>query len=529
MFHILKQYFKKYATTESKIPQPKCTIENLLSEHDIYHDKTSKLTMTRGEYKSYAKRLETKSYAVFDVSDKSFKNVIINTLKSNPKKINGFTCNKFDKNPLSNFKYLSNLQKYITNNSDEMLYQGSMCFTASCGDGKTMAAIYLMYLFNMKTLIISTRNAVNDQWNNELKRLYPDLNIQTRVDKDESASKSPDVLICTPQYIVPKLKENPLNKNFFKQFQFDLIIYDEVHSILSEEFSLVLALPFVLKMKGYIKYLPFTIGLTASLPNPISNDYKIIKTIFGEPIVFKSEITKIPVYFTDYRDTIEDRGFCDVNYVALNDQQAFDHYSNLMLEKNITPSIDYKLIVITSSIDTTVYCGINACIKFNLPVLILRANNESSFFLTPETIPDFYRDLEEQSEKPEFNLEELKGIKTIQKIKHYSEKLNDSAIIVGTYHRLKEGFNCQNIVYGICTKFIWSDTARVQILGRIRRNSSDVRLNTHKRIFFVNSGRIPSNLGHRHPYEKIEIKYDLEYEKKIFEKENYIKVNDDQI
>ena len=136
-------------------------------------------------------------------------------------------------------------------------------------------------------------------------------------------------------------------------------------------------------MKVYIKYLPFTIGLTASLPNPISNDYKIIKTIFGEPIVFKSEITKIPVYFTDYRDTIEDRGFCDVNYVALNDQQAFDHYSNLMLEKNITPSIDYKLIVITSSIDTTVYCGINACIKFNLPVLILRANNESSFFLTP--------------------------------------------------------------------------------------------------------------------------------------------------
>ena len=69
----------------------------------------------------------------------------------------------------------------------------------------------------------------------------------------------------------------------------------------------------------------------------------------------------------------------------------------------------------------------------------------------------------------------------------------------------------------------------VQILGRIRRNSSDVRLNTHKRVFFVNSGRIPSNLGHRHPYEKIEIKYDLEYEKKIFEKENYIKVNNDQI
>ena len=502
MFQILKQYYKKYAQRD-----------NALKEHDIYHNKDTKLTMMRGEYKS-------------------FKNSNIELLKSNSKKVNGFGCDKFKQNPLAEFRYLSNLQKYISNNSDDILYQGSMCFTASCGDGKTMAAIYLMYLLNFRTLIISTRNAVNDQWHNELKRLYPDLIIQSRIDANstnDSLNAVPDVLICTPQYIVPKLKENPLNKNFFKLFQFDLIIYDEVHSILSDEFSLVLALPFVLKMKGLIKYLPYTIGLTASLPNPTSNDFKIIKTIFGEPIVFKSEITKIPVYFTDHRDIVDGKGFCDVNYVAMTDQESFDYYSNIMLEKNIMPSIDYKLIVITSSIDTTVYCGINACVKFGLPVLILRANNESSFFLTPETVPDYYRDIEEQSEKPEYTLDELKDVKSIQKIKHYSEKLNDVAIIVGTYHRLKEGFNCKNIVYGICTKFIWSDTSRIQILGRIRRNSMDPNLNRHRRLFMVNSGRIPSNLGHRQPYEKIEIKYDLDYEKRLFVKETYIRINEDQI
>lgn len=501
MYQILKQYYKKYIKQDP---------DNLLSNHDIFHDPVSKLTMTRGEYKS-------------------FKNADINLLQKHSKKINGFGCNKFDKNPLSEFRYLSNLQKYISNNSDDILYQGSICFTASCGDGKTMAAIYLMYLLNMKTLIISTRNAVNDQWATELKRLYPELIIESRIESTDSMIKTPDVLICTPQYIIPKLQENPLNKTFFKSFQFDLIIYDEVHSILSEQFSLVLALPFMLKMKGYIKHLPYTIGLTASLPNPVSSDYKIIKTIFGEPIIFKSEITKIPVYYTDHRDLIEDRGFCDVNYIAMTDEQAFDYYSDIMIERNILPSIDYKLIIITSSIESSIYCGINACVKFNLPTLIMRANNESSFYITPETIPDYYRDIEEQSEKPDYSLDELKHNKSLQKIKHYSDKLNDVAIIVGTYHRLKEGFNCKNIVYGICTKFIWSDTSRIQILGRIRRNSTNVSLNHHKRLFMVNSGKIPSNLGHRKPYEKIEIKYDLNYESKLFEKENYIKITEDEL
>jgi superfamily II DNA or RNA helicase len=499
MYQIIKQYYRRYLKTD-----------NILSNHDIYHDANSKLTMLRGEYKS-------------------FNNSNTNLLKSNPKKINGFICDKFNINPLEKFNKLSNLQKYISTNSDEILYQGSLCFTASCGDGKTMAAIYLMHLLNLKTLIISTRNAVNDQWYNELKLLYPDLIVESRIDISNEVINTPDVLICTPQYIVPKLQENPINKTFFKSFQFDLIIYDEVHSILSEQFSLSLALPFILKLKGYIKHLPYMIGLTASLPNIITSDYKIIKTIFGEPIIFESEITKIPVYFTDYRDTIQNRGFCDVNYIPMNDEQSFDFYSNLMIERNIIPSIDYKLIIITSSIDSSIYCGINACLKYNLPVLIIRSNNESSFYITPEIIPDYYRDIEEQIEKPVYNIDEIKRIKTIKKIKHYQTSLDKTAIIVGTYHRLKEGFNCMNIVYGICTKFIWSDTARIQILGRIRRNSTNKLLNEHKRLFFVNSGRIPSNLGHRKPYEKIQITYNEKYESEQFNKQNYIRLQLNQI
>ena len=97
------------------------------------------------------------------------------------------------------------------------------------------------------------------------------------------------------------------------------------------------------------------VGLTASLPIKTSLEYKIIKTFFGTPLKFESKITKIPVYFTDLRDQNKKRGFCDSNYNALDDIDAFNFYSDFMLKNNILPSIEYKLIIMTSSIDTSIY------------------------------------------------------------------------------------------------------------------------------------------------------------------------------
>lgn len=499
IFTILKRYYNKYSKNE-----------NCLSESDIFNN--GKIILMRGEYKSYS-------------------NCNKKLLQTNPKKINGYTVSEFNRNPLEQFNSLSILQEYIVKNIDNFLYEGFSCFTASCGDGKTMAAIYLMHVLGLKTLIISSRNAVNDQWKKELQNLYPNLNIGTRIDEDKKKeiNINHDVMICTPQYLLPKIQNAKENKNFLKELKFDLIIYDEIHSLLSDQFSLVLALPFLLKMNGFIKHLPYMLGLTASLPHPTSIDYKIIKVIFGEPIIFNSKITNIPVYYLDHRDLVTNRGFCDLNYVALTDKEAFEYYSDLMLEKNLLPSIEYKTIIITGSIDSSIYAGINACIKFDIPVLIMRANNERSIYLTPETIPDFYRDTEEQSEKPEFTYNEIKQTKTIKYIQDYTTVLNKVGIIIGTYHRLKEGFNCKNIVYGICTSFIWSETSRVQILGRIRRNSDNPDLNKHRRIFFVNSGRIPSNFFTKLPHQKIETTYNEEYEKELFKKENYIKIKEDMI
>ena len=440
---------------------------------------------------------------------------------------------------LANFKSLSQLQTTIR---DEILNNihkcHSYCFNASCGDGKTMATIYLMSQLKIKTIIISSRNAVNDQWKHELNRLFPNLKVVTRINEKDNETNG-DVLICTPQYLSPKIQQyvkTPKDvESFFKSLQYGLIVYDELHSLLSEQFSLVLSLPFILKSKNIVKQTPYTIGLTASLPNTTSDDYKLIRCVFGEPLRFVSTITQIPVRFIDYRDTIpsQKRGFCDGNYRQPNDETVCKHYSDIMIARKLLPSIAYKLIAITSTIDSSIRCALQTCIDFKQDVLVMRAVNETSMMFrynvikeklgetTTSNVGSLFDMLleftEENIRKEHKNMFESVRVVDLQKA------LPQVAIIVGTYHRLKEGFNCKNIVYGICTKFIWSETSRVQILGRIRRSSDDEALNKHDRYFFVCSGRIPSNLFHHRPHEKIEVKYDLDFESQLFKNENYIR------
>jgi hypothetical protein len=176
---------------------------------------------------------------------------------------------------------------------------------------------------------------------------------------------------------------------------------------------------------------------------------------------------------------------------------------------------------------------LQTCIDFKQDVLVMRAVNETSMLFRynvikeklavttttiNETLIDSLLDFTEENIRKEHK-DMFESIRVVD----LQKALPQVAIIVGTYHRLKEGFNCKNIVYGICTKFIWSETSRVQILGRIRRSSDDEALNKHDRYFFVCSGRIPSNLFHHRPHEKIEVKYDLDFESQLFKNENYIR------
>ena len=412
---------------------------------------------------------------------------------------------------------------------------GSYLYNISCGGGKTLVSIEWIHRLKLKTLIISARSAVNDQWLSTLKRVYPQLNVQTRTDeikklmKKSSLTITPDVFIITPQYLSKYVEDyqNPLAQQELKNFKFDMIIYDEIHSLISEKYSQVLILPFILKMLGIIKRIPVLLGLTASLPSPKSKKYQLLQTIFGNPITLSSEITKIPIDYIDFRDTIpeSERKFMDCNYLPLDSNQAVKKAVDWMIENNIYPSIDYKLIIMTRHINESVYAVCYAAAHFNLNAVLVRTENENDYFFTPDDLPPEYVEPEELSQEDQtpFTLESALELEFMQECR-YSNVLNKVGIIVSTVDRLKEGFNCENICFGICGQFVYSETTRVQILGRIRRSSNNEKLNNHTRLFIVNSGQMPStrklpkHLRHGMP---VICTYDFNREDELFYNENY--------
>lgn len=560
--------FKKIFTTYTReLVKKKIPEETLIRDYGmikVFPSETSLLTMTVAEYSktNHGKQSEL----LTKYQRQGFDPAVITNNYANELNNDGSITDV-----LSQFDSLSKLQETIRDDIITNIHKcHGYCFNASCGDGKTVASIYLMSQLRVKTLIISSRNAVNDQWKHELTNLFPNLKIVTRVDDkkpkptkkakttdrnndndnvvdnvNDTDDNSFDVLICTPQYLFPKIQQylTPSNKNnvslnkFFGSLHCGLIIYDELHSLLSDQFSLVLSLPFILKSKNIVKQTPYVIGLTASLPNSTTSDYKLIKSVFGEPLRFPSAITNIPVKFIDYRDTLteQERGFCDRNYRQPIDEDVCKHYTDVMIERRLLPSTQYKMIVITSTIDSSIRCGLQTCLDFKQDVLVMRAVNETSMWFKYEVVNQLLNSKREEiafltedsirKEHKELFTTVYVNDNTTRVVREHTlySTLPRVSIIVGTYHRLKEGFNCKNIVYGICTKFIWSETSRVQILGRIRRSSNDEALNKHSRYFFVCSGKIPSNLYHHRPHEKIEIKYDLSFENQLFQNENYVR------
>lgn len=497
----------------------------MINEYDIIKHNNS--LFTRSEYTSY-KNAKTKI-------------IVENPKHLNSEHDNDFKLMKLDHDPLKKFSKLTNVQESILSRINKLKLRGSYVFTASCGAGKTRAAMKIIEQLKVKTLIISSRNSVNDQWLKELSEEYPNLIIERRLDDKKSndvLNRYADIYIMTPQYITRNFITE--NKKLYKTIKIDLIIYDELHSLTSVEFGKVLLLPFIMKRYNILKYLPLLIGLTATIPKSDSIEFKLIQKIFGDPIESVDLIRNIRVDYTDYRDT-QHLGKFDNNFIPLEDNEACVLYLQTMLNKGFDPTINRKLLIVTSTIDSSVFAAIQASLTFQKPVLLIRAANEKSIFIksTPEDY-DYIYTIEKAGhltdDDPEYTVPELKYLERKNKdiiIEcDYMDYINKSCIIVGTYHRLLEGFNCKEFVYGICTKFIWSPLKRVQLLGRIRRSSEDKNLNSHKRIFFVNSCKIPTNMLNPNRikrHEPIKILYDEQFEQILFEKENYHKVSIDEI
>jgi superfamily II DNA or RNA helicase len=117
-----------------------------------------------------------------------------------------------------------------------------------CGFGKTIMAIYVACYFKKKTLFISHKDFLNEQFINSIKLFVPGARIgkikQSKIDVEDK-----DIVIATLQSLAMRDYDNKIFN------EFGLVIIDECHHIASEVFS-----------KAFRKMnIRITLGLSATL------------------------------------------------------------------------------------------------------------------------------------------------------------------------------------------------------------------------------------------------------------------------
>ena len=146
------------------------------------------------------------------------------------------------------------MQLTVKKYKDIFKYYPTLSFRASCGSGKTLAGIYLIHYFGIKTLIISSRTSINDQWYNIIKSLYPNIEIQTK----DNHTKNPLIYIYSPQYMIKHLDNFPVEVNF--------IIYDEIHSIVSDNYGKCIEEPINQYKNKLRDNIPYMLALSGTYP-----------------------------------------------------------------------------------------------------------------------------------------------------------------------------------------------------------------------------------------------------------------------
>lgn len=405
--------------------------------------------------------------------------------------------------------------------------RGSIALRASCGSGKTLTGIYLIHKLKCKTLIISTRNAVKEQWYQQLHELYPQLKIQLKKPTPDA-----DIWILTPQFLN---KKNRIESETF-DIEPSLIIYDEIHTMLSDgptgenEFLNVLKYPFIRAETKDFKELPYMLGLSATYPEDTSK----INRVFGPILTTESSITDTPIYVYDLRDATEKRGKFDAKYSPLEPKKAIEFFINNIrfagrelgstsdkratdlrerVKTTITISSELKGIVMTMLIDDSAWAALYIHKQLNCNVLLVRTQDEKSYWLPAAEFQD-------EVFSSDIKLSDLQTRHIGHPCDTYAH-ISDADVIVSTVGRMREGFSCENLVWGLVPTFPYSQLTRVQIAGRIRRTSLNPKINQAKRLLFTCSRKIPSSLfirGVRNPTPKLE--YSWEFERKLFAEEN---------
>lgn len=156
---------------------------------------------------------------------------------------------------------LEPVQKFITAASDPLKRGGII--SVPCGFGKTIMSVYIACHFKKKTMFVSHKDFLNQQFLETVKQFVPNAKVglikQSKVDVEDK-----DIVIASLQ----SLAMRDYDLNIFKQF--GLVIIDEVHHLGAEVFcrafqklnvSMILGLSATLNRKdGMRKVFEYYIG-----------------------------------------------------------------------------------------------------------------------------------------------------------------------------------------------------------------------------------------------------------------------------
>ena len=163
------------------------------------------------------------------------------------------------------------ISAYMNNITKEDGYGGLL--EIPCGRGKTVMALKIISLLNVKTLIIVHKGFLLDQWTERIQQFLPNTRIG-RIQGQIIDIEDKDIVIGMLQSL--SMKEYP--ESLFDEF--GLTIVDEVHHIAAEVFVRSL---FTVVTK-------YTLGLSATM-NRKDGLSKVFKMFLG-PVIYKEKAEK---------------------------------------------------------------------------------------------------------------------------------------------------------------------------------------------------------------------------------------------
>ena len=215
---------------------------------------------------------------------------------------------------------------------DHLNKYGSTIIAANTGFGKTCTSIYIATKIKMKTIVITHRVVLVNQWKDAIKKFCPDATIQVLTAK--SKMKDCDF------YIMNAINVPKHDVDFYRHIGFVLV--DEIHCIMAEGLS-----------KCMTRLVPrYVLGLSAT---PYREDGLniLLDLYFGKNQIYRKLYRQHKVYKirTNFTPTVEIAKNGKVNWSVILDSQSMDTQRNEMIIRLVKHFNDRVFLILCKRVE----------------------------------------------------------------------------------------------------------------------------------------------------------------------------------